>query len=81
MALKLFEEEYTTFQLEDDDEMRLIREALKRLTPVQRKIFLVYVETGTYTQTAKEFKVSTPTVKTYINNIKDKITQYIFDNI
>lgn len=82
MALKLIEEEYTLHKLEeDDDEMFLLKEAVMHLTPVQRKIFLTYVETGTYTATAREFKVSTPTVKNYLKDIKNKITEYIFNEI
>ena len=77
------EEEYTTPDPEnDDDEMLLIREALdKALTRVERKIFLTYTEMGSYTSAAKAFGVSTPTLSTYINALRGKITKYVHDNI
>lgn len=74
-------DEYITPMAEDDDEMLLIKEAISKLNGVQRKIYLSYVENGTYTATAEEFGVSIPTIKTYINNINGIIREYIFDNI
>lgn len=74
-------DEYITPMDEDDDEMLLIKEAISKLNGVQRKIYLSYVENGTYTATAEEFGVSIPTIKTYINNINGKIRDYIFDKI
>lgn len=74
-------DEYITPMAEDDDEMLLIKEAISKLNGVQRKIYLSYVENGTYTATAEEFGVSIPTIKTYINNINGKIREYIFDKI
>lgn len=74
--------EYTQKNIEDDDEMYLIKEAVeKALNPVQRKIFLTYTELGTYTATAKEFKVSVPTIKAYIQGLRGKIYEYVDDNI
>lgn len=78
---KIFEEDYITPSVEDDDEMLLIKEAISKLNGVQKKIYLSYVENGTYTATAQEFGVSIPTIKTYINNINGIIRNYIFDNI
>lgn len=74
-------DEYITPLPDDDDEMLLIKEAISKLNGVQRKIYLSYVENGTYTATAEEFGVSIPTIKTYINNINGKIRDYIFDKI
>lgn len=79
--MKIFEEDYITPNVEDDDEMLLIKEAITKLNGVQRKIYLSYVVNGTYTATAQEFGVSIPTIKTYINNINGIIRDYIFDNI
>lgn len=79
--MKIFEEDYITPSVEDDDEMLLIKEAITKLNGVQRKIYLSYVVNGTYTATAQEFGVSIPTIKTYINNINGIIRDYIFDNI
>lgn len=81
MKKKIFEEDYITPSVEDDDEMLLIKEAITKLNGVQRKIYLSYVVNGTYTATAQEFGVSIPTIKTYINNINGIIRDYIFDNI
>lgn len=81
MKKKIFEEDYITPNVEDDDEMLLIKEAITKLNGVQRKIYLSYVVNGTYTATAQEFGVSIPTIKTYINNINGIIRDYIFDNI
>lgn len=58
---------------DEDDEMYRLKEAIAKLTPVERKIFLTYAELGSYAQTARQFNVSAPTAKTYINNVKDKI--------
>lgn len=80
MTMRIIDE-YITPMDEDDDEMLLIKEAISKLNGVQRKIYLSYVENGTYTATAEEFGVSIPTIKTYINNINGKIRDYIFDKI
>ena len=80
MTMRIIDE-YITPMAEDDDEMLLIKEAISKLNGVQRKIYLSYVENGTYTATAEEFGVSIPTIKTYINNINGKIREYIFDKI
>ena len=81
MTMRIIDEDYTVVTDEDDDEMLLIKEAISKLNGVQRKIYLSYVENGTYTATAEEFGVSIPTIKTYINNINGIIREYIFDNI
>lgn len=78
---KIFEEDYITPSVEDDDEMLLVKEAISKLNGVQKKIYLSYVENGTYTATAQEFGVSIPTIKAYINDINGIIRNYIFDNI
>lgn len=58
---------------EDDDVLYNIKKALAELRPMERKIFLVYTELGSFAGVARQFNVSAPTAKTYINNIKDKI--------
>ena len=80
MKEKIFEDEFINITIEDDDEMMLIKNGIKSLNPVQRKIFLTYVETGTYTATAKEFGVSIPTVCSYIKKIRNKLIEYVFNN-
>lgn len=81
ISSKLIEEEYTEHLETDDDEMYLIKEAIKSLTPLQRKIYITYLECGTYTATAKAFKVSTPTVQKYIRKLTRIITEYVFNHI
>lgn len=75
---QLIEEEYMIHNPEDDDEMYQLKEALKNaLNPLERKIFISYLECGTYAATAKLFKVSKPTVSKYVNNLKNKIIEYV----
>lgn len=76
------EEEYLIHSPDEDDEMYQLKEALKNaLNPLERKIFITYLEQGTYVQTAKTFKVCVPTVSKYINNLKTKIIDYVDNNI
>ena len=66
---ELIEEEYTGHDPGEDDEVYWIKEALVRaLNPLERKIYVTYLERGTYAATAKAFKVSTPTLAKYVNN-------------
>lgn len=75
---ELIEEEYLLHNEEEDDEMYQLKEALKyALNPLERKIFITYLEMETYAATAKLFKVSKPTVSKYINNLKTKIIDYV----
>lgn len=74
---KLIEKEYTLHSLEDDDEMFLIKEAISKLTKVQRTIFITYLEEGTLTGTAKKYNVTIPTIKSYLNKIKGIIIDYV----
>ena len=79
---ELIEEEYTEPNIEDDDEVYLLKEALKNaLNPLERKIYICYLEKGSYAGVAKAFKVTTPTVAKYINNLKKKIIEYVDNNI
>lgn len=76
MKTEIFEEDYE-INNNDDDRIYSIKEALKRLRPVERKIFLTYVELGTYSGVAREFGVSVPTACNYIRNIREKIKTII----
>lgn len=79
---QLLEEEYLIHNEEEDDEMFLYKEALtKALNPLERKIYITYLEMETYAATAKAFNVSIPTVSKYIGNLKSKIIQYIDEHI
>lgn len=74
----LIEDEYLTHNIDEDDEMYWLKEALKEaLNTVERKIYLTYLERGTYAATAKAFKVTMPTLSKYVNNLKTKIIDYV----
>ena len=64
------------FNLDSDLTLR-IKEAIARLKPVERLIFLQYVELGTYTALAKKYNVTAPTVRSYIKMIRTKILEYV----
>lgn len=65
--------EYITITEEDDDKMANLKTKLQNLRPFQLRIFLTYVHTGKYSETAKEFGVTSPTIKEYINRIKKEL--------
>lgn len=69
----LIKADYEADELNDEELVFQIKTALKNLTPVERKIFLTYTEVGSYAATAREFNVSAPTAKTYVQAVKDKI--------
>ena len=75
------EEEYTEHNIEEDDEVYLLKEALKNaLNTLERKIYIAYLENETYAATAKLFHVSTPTLAKYVAGLKQKIIQYVDDH-
>lgn len=75
---ELIEDEYTEHNLEEDDEVYLLKEALKNaLNTLERKIYISYLENGTYAATAKQFRVTAPTLKKYIDGLKIKILEYV----
>lgn len=67
-------EEYVTVNKDDDDRLVNIKERLMNLKKVERDIFLVYVNEGSYAAVAKKYNVSAPTAKSYINIIKEKLS-------
>lgn len=70
-------EEYQPKIMDDDEEIYALKEAISRLNTIQRQIFLTYTELGTYAATAREYGVSVPTIKHYLNEIRKKI----FENL
>ena len=79
---ELIEEEYTEPNIEDDDEVYLLKEALKNaLNPLERKIYICYLEKGTYAGVAKAFKVTTPTVAKYCKALQQRIIEYVFEHM
>ena len=68
-------EEYTAVdRMNDDDLIVCIKERLLNLKKVERDIFLVYVNEGSYAAVAKKYNVSAPTAKSYISIIKKKLS-------
>ena len=68
-------EEYTVIdRMNDDDLIAGIKERLLNLKKVERDIFLVYVNEGSYAAVAKKYNVSAPTAKSYISIIKKKLS-------
>lgn len=79
---RAIEEEYMAHSPEDDDMLYWTKEALKHeLSPLERKIYVTWLELETYTATAQEFNVSVPTVKTYIKALNARISEYICKHI
>ena len=82
ISTKLIEEEYLIHNEYEDDELYWLKESLKNaLTPYQRKIYITYIEAGTYAETARLFKVSTPTAKKYCDMLTKKIMDYMCDKM
>ena len=68
-------DEYTAVdRMNDDDLIAGIKERLLNLKKVERDIFLVYVNEGSYAAVAKKYNVSAPTAKSYISIIKKKLS-------
>lgn len=65
--------DYDPDDIQDDDEMLRIKEAVAKLNTIQRTIFKDYCELGSYAALARKLKVSKPTARSYIRQIKDKI--------
>lgn len=82
ISTQQIEEEYLIHNEFEDDELFWLKEGLKNaLTPYQRKIYITYIEAGTYAATAKAFKVSTPTAKKYIDKLTGIIMEYVFEHL
>lgn len=71
MPIEIYPEDYEITP-EDDDKMAIIKEAIADMKPMERKIWLTYVESN-YSQTAREFNVAVPTAKRYVSALRQKI--------
>lgn len=58
---------------DDDDEMVAIKDAVDSLNSIQKKIWLTYTELGSYAAVGRTFKVSTPTARKYLIEIRNNI--------
>lgn len=70
-----YEGDYITLTGEDDDCMNAVRETIRGLPLPERKIFIMYVEEGTYSGVAKILNCSVPTVSAKIKAIQAKIRE------
>ena len=59
--------------LEDDDRMLELKNKLFKLTEAERRIFLIYLDEGTYAGVAKFFGVCNITAKKKVKEIIDKL--------
>ena len=69
MAIK----DYLTFEDSDDDAFRTLKERIISLRPAEGRILLTYIDFGTYSETAREFNVSSTCIRKYINDIRSKL--------
>ena len=66
--------DYTAVTISDDDRLLAAKQSLKMLTEAELKIFIAYLESNlNYSETAKQFNCSPPTVKSYIQRIQEKL--------
>ena len=65
--------EYTEIQINDDDTLIVIKEAINKMRPMEQRLWIDYVECGTFAALARKYNVSAPTAKTYIMRLKEKI--------
>lgn len=65
--------DYLTFEDSDDDALRTLKERILSLRPAERRILLTYIDFGTYSETAREFNVSSTCIRKYINDIRLKL--------
>lgn len=76
----LIKNDYIPDDWMDDDFMYAIKEAINSLTPMERRIWLTYTETGSYAATGREFNVSAPTSGSYVRQVKIKILKLVLEN-
>lgn len=61
----------------EDDNLYRLKKALNILTPVEKKIMLTYCELGSYAAVAREFNVSCPTARKYLDEVRNKMLAYL----
>ena len=69
--------EYIDVQISDDDTLMVIKEAINKMRPMEQRLWIDYVECGTFAALARKYNVSAPTAKTYIMRLKEKILDAI----
>lgn len=61
----------------DDDRLYRIREAINNLHPAQKRIIVMYLEYGTYSEVAKELHCSVPTCSKMVKEIIMKLKKIL----
>lgn len=77
----LIQKDYLPNADEDDDTLLGVKTCIQALSRMERRILLTYVELGTYAAAAREFNVSAPTIKHYLQSILEKIRACAQDEI
>ena len=65
--------DFIEIQISDDDTLIVIKEAIEKMRPMEQRLWIDYVECGTFAALARKYNVSAPTAKTYIMRLKEKI--------
>ena len=65
--------DFIEIQITDDDTLIVIKEAIEKMRPMEQRLWIDYVECGTFAALARKYNVSAPTAKTYIMRLKEKI--------
>lgn len=58
---------------EDDDDMYTLKSKVFALTEPEKRILLLYTELGSYSEVARMMNCSAPTVKKYVDIIREKL--------
>lgn len=69
--------DWMDYSPEDDDCTMGIKDAIRGLSLPERRIYLMWMEEGTYTEVAKSLRCSVPTVSKKVRAIKDKIRKKV----
>lgn len=80
IRLRLLEEEYTARKGvfdEDDARVRRCKDALRRLSDADRRLFILYAESGSVRKMSQMLGVSKSTVQNRISEIRRKIKKYM----
>lgn len=69
----LISKDYIPDDLQDDDRLFKAKTCIQSLNRMEKRILLTYVELQTYAAASKEFHVSPPTFKHYLQGILEKV--------
>lgn len=69
----LIQDDYVPNMQQDDDRIYEAKTCIQALNRMEKRILLTYVELQTYAAAAKEFHVSPPTFRKYLQGILEKV--------